>query len=302
MRTSLSIPVILLSLASGSLWAAFPGLRYLDEIGHLGTPSDPRTSARLGRTRIVSTDPGEVRFEGRDDDGKGWKAELEVLGGIGFTTVWQADFDHNGRPDLLVAAYFPGNGHCANEVALSFLMFNDHGRPVPWVIRTQMPESKEFSSVPALFVDENHDGRAELVVAGCAFSTPPRTRTGEDWRITGIYEGRDARWALMKPGQMDPYAALLKATYRIQPQIDLLLPENPDNWLDRGNTLGTRKSAPMELAAVLKPSPDCRGAVHLPPLVGGAIRATDWKDPCEELGQNRIHCRTERSATAGRPW
>src|ERR1700721_1380960 len=93
---------------------AFPELHYLDEIGHLGTPSDPRTAVQLGRTLAVSADDG-VHFRGHDDDGSSWEAILPVLGGVGFTTVWQADFDHNSQPHLLIAAYFPTNGRCVDE-------------------------------------------------------------------------------------------------------------------------------------------------------------------------------------------
>ena len=69
MRRSRLVWLILLSLCSGSLWAAFPGLRYLGEIGHLGTPSDPRTSVRFGNVQVVATHDGAL-FHGRDDDGK----------------------------------------------------------------------------------------------------------------------------------------------------------------------------------------------------------------------------------------
>src|SRR5579864_8726787 len=141
-------------LYSGSLWAAFPGPRYLDEIGHLGTPSDRRTSVQLGPAQVISGSDGFV-FQGRDDDGKKWQAVLPVFGGIGFTTVWQADFDHNSHTDLLVAAHFPGNGRCLDEVTLSFLLFNSHGQPVPWVVRTRMPSSRKTPAVPAIFTDLN---------------------------------------------------------------------------------------------------------------------------------------------------
>src|SRR5262245_2778871 len=132
-------PLIFLYLCSSSLWAAFPGLRYLGEIGSLGTELDPRAVVRFGHTLARGTDDG-VRFQGTDDDGVKWQAVLPLSGGVGFTTVWQADFDHNSRPDLLIAAY-PGvrSGRCLDEVTLSFLLFNDRGQPVPWVIESRTP-------------------------------------------------------------------------------------------------------------------------------------------------------------------
>ncbi len=283
MRCWRRVWLILFGLCSGSVWAAFPGLRYLDEIGHLETPSDPRTSVQFGRAQVVSTHDGVV-FRGRDDYGKSWRAFLPILGGIGFTTVWQADFDHNSRPDLLIAALFPGNGRCLDEITLSFLLFNDHGQPVPWVIQTRMPYGRKFPYVPAILTDSNHNGRAELVVTSCTYSDPPRI--GEDRRITGIYEARDATWRLVKPVNLEPYTNLVRQNYRFRPQFDQLLKANPPDWLDQGND--PHGSPPVQLAAVLTPSADCHGSVHLPPVVDGQLQATGWKDPCTELGLDRI--------------
>jgi hypothetical protein len=285
MRSSCRVRLILICLCSGSLWAAFPGLRYLDEIGHLGTPGDPRTSVRLGRAEVVSSHDS-VLFQGRDDDGKSWRAALPVFGGIGFTTVWQADFDHNSRPDLLIAAHFPGNGRCLDEVTLSFLLFNDRGRPVPWVIQTRMPYTSNFPPVPAIFTDINHNGLAELVVTDCTYSSPPRL--GEDRRITGIYEAKDATWSLALPARLEPYTTLVRQSHRFRPQFDRLLAANPAHWSDQGNRLDEHGLPPVQLAAVLTGSEDCRVAIHLPPVVDGRLQTAGWKDPCDELGRDRI--------------
>jgi len=159
MRRSCRVWLIFACLCSVSLRGAFPGLRYLDEIGHLGTPIDPRTSVQFGRTQVIWTDGG-VRFQGRDDDGQKWQAVLPINGGIAFTTVWQADFDHNSRPDLLIAAHSAKSGRCLEEVTLSFLLFNTRGQPVPWVIQSRAPYSRKFSSAPAIFADLSHPGGA----------------------------------------------------------------------------------------------------------------------------------------------
>ena len=284
MRRRCRVSLILIYLSSASLWSAFPGLHYLDEIGHLGTPSDPRTSVRFGRTRAVWAEDN-VRLEGRDDDGKRWQAILPVFGGIGFTTVWQADFDHNSRPDLLIAAYFPGNGHCVDEITLSFVLFNNRGQPVPWVIQTRMPYGPRFPYVPAIFADVNPTGVPQLVLTACAFSNPPLF--GEDRSVTGIYEAKNAAWSLIKPANMDSYAALVRRSHRFDPRVDRLLPSNPADWSDQGNRLGPSGAPPVYLTALLPVSEECRDPIHLPPIVDGRVQ-TGWKDPCEELGRERL--------------
>jgi len=270
-----------IALGCGSLWGAWPGLRYLDEIGHLGTPTASRTSVRYGRTRAVSTGSGNVRFQGRDDNGKAWQAILPIDGGIGFTTIWQADFDRNSRPDILIAAYFPKNGRCIDEITLSFLLFDLHGRPIPWVIQTRMPTTKRFPLIPAIF--SSHNDRTELVVTDCEFGAS--ALLGQDRSITGIYEARDARWNLVRPTRLDAYRGLVRHRYRFSPDADRLLPTKPSDWLDQGNAFAP--TGPVQVKAVLPASPSCRGAVHLPPIIDGAFQR-DWKDPCNEIGKNRF--------------
>jgi hypothetical protein len=153
---------------------------------------------------------GNVRFQGRDDNGKAWQAILPIDGGIGFTTIWQADFDRNSRPDILIAAYFPKNGRCIDEITLSFLLFDLHGRPIPWVIQTRMPTTKRFPLIPAIF--SSHNDRTELVVTDCEFGAS--ALLGQDRSITGIYEARDARWNLVRPTRLDAYRDLVRHRYR----------------------------------------------------------------------------------------
>jgi hypothetical protein len=205
---------------------------------------------------------------------------MPIYGGIGYTTVWQADFDGNSRPDLLIAAYFPQDGRCIDSITLSFLLFDLHGQPAPWVIQTRMPSWRRFPSIPAIFTHTN--GRTQLVLTNCEYGDP--TRLGEDRSITGIYEAKDAKWRLVRPTRLDSYVALVRQRHSIRPGVDRLLPTNPLDWLDEGNTFAP---SGVQVKAVQPASPSCRGSVHLPPVVNGQLQR-DWKDPCDEIGQNRI--------------
>jgi len=274
--------LLLLSFFSGLLCAAFPGLRYLDDIGDLGIPGEPRTSVQFGRTLAVWAD-GRIRFRGRDDDGKQWEAVLPVSQGLGRTSVWQADFDHNSRQDLLIASFPPKLGRCTIQVTLSFLLFNDQGRPVPWVIQTY---ASSFDR-PAILADFNHNGRAELVVTDCVYSDPSDTsRFGVDRHITGIYEARDAAWSLIQPAHLDVYTTLVRKSLHLRAPFDRLYVPNPVEWTDQGNRLNRPSTPPIQLTAVTTASEECRG-VRLPPVVNGELQR-GWKDPCEELGHNRL--------------
>ena len=108
----------------------FP-MRYLDEVGHLDG-LDQRKFADLGFAKIFPEPDGRLRIEGKDDRSKPWRAHIPPGPGITSTDVWSADFDHNGRKDLLIAAYQFPNGRCIDLVDLTFLLFDRQGRPVPW--------------------------------------------------------------------------------------------------------------------------------------------------------------------------
>ena len=110
--------------------ARFP-MKYLDDVGGVGSDFDRRKSADLGLASVFSEE-GVLRFEGRDRNGSPWHGWVPQTGGIGWTEVWTADFDHNGQPDLLIASHFPSNGRCVGRADLLFLLFDQAGRPSPW--------------------------------------------------------------------------------------------------------------------------------------------------------------------------
>ena len=249
----------------------------------MGTQFDERKSVNFGPVKITTLENGTARFLGMDDRGKHWSATLVTEGGVGYTDVWQADFDRNGRPDLVVASYFPRNGRCTDEITLQFLLFSHDGIPVPWVINSRVPISKREPSVPAIFVDEGRGTAIKLVATECAYADPPRF--GVDRSIVGIYEAKDARWSLHRPNNLGAYAALVRTSHRIRSN-DELLPADPAQWLDGGNRTSSGSPAGVQVAGVLPASPDCRG-VRLPPVVDGRLQL-DWVDPCREEGENRI--------------
>src|ERR1044071_6145217 len=105
--------------------ASVPGLRYLGEVGHLWPPFSASNSVKFGHIQVTSATDGTLQLAGRDADRKPWTPRVPVSSGIGFTDVGQADFERNGRQDLLIAAYVPQNGRCVDQITLSFLLFND---------------------------------------------------------------------------------------------------------------------------------------------------------------------------------
>ena len=206
--------------------ARFP-MKYLDEVGHLGSDSDRRKSADLGLASVFPED-GVLRFEGRDHKGDPWRAWVPQTGGIGWTEVWTADFDHNGQRDLLIASYFPSNGRCVGRADLLFLLFDRSGRPIPWHVTTEIPNGTKFPYLPAILLDPNGDGRAEIVSTACEYGDQsPGHWT--DWSITGIYEARDAQWIPLRSANLSPY---LQAATRAN-AVKTWLPIKPSEWLDQ---------------------------------------------------------------------
>lgn len=252
-------------------------LRYLGNID-FGFPGQTRTSIPLGHARAVSLKDGSVRFQGRDDEGRTWQAALMTNGN---TTVWQSDFDHNSRPDMLIASEISQVGHCIDKVILSFLLFDQNGRPMPWVVAGLTPWRQSFRSRPAVFRWFN--GRAEFVLSDCEWID--NHNGGEDRAITGTYEAEDTTWYLVRPDNLAPYAALIRRSYKMRP-VDRLFPSQPATWPDQGNFFD--KGEPqVTISAVLPASPECHG-IRLPIGPDGRV-FIDTSDPCKELGRDRIH-------------
>lgn len=265
----------LLSLSVASA-QGYQGAKYVDEIGHLGTEFDPRKSADLGVARAFPTSSGEIRFEGRDDHGRPWRALIPVAGGIAGTEVWRGDFDLNSRPDLMIAARWSTNGRCVDRVTLTFLMFDLQGRPVPWTAETQLPLHSKWGKLPALLRRGQRDAPVELVVSGCEYAPPERF--GEDRHVTGVYEPQDAHWRLVRPVDVRRYNELLRANYAHRAVN--LQPTEPAAWMDLGNA--EVKLASRRIEAVTSHSPRCVG-VQLDVVDGRVVAPkNDW---CDAIGK-----------------
>ena len=218
-------------------------MEYVDEVGPVGW-QDQRTSVDLGLATVyhecveceANTASDQLRFEGQNDAGKLWRLWIPRVGGFGGTEIWKADFDKNGRRDLLITSYFIQNGRCTDEFDMVFALFDEKGHPAVSKITTH--GFSGFEVPPAVVVDVNGDGRAEVVTTICTYSEPPRF--GENRQITGIYEAREGRWVPQREAEEGPYLeasqALVKARLMnpnalyYDPEYLKWVPMEPDKW------------------------------------------------------------------------
>jgi hypothetical protein len=274
MRNFPCIVPIFFAVCCATIHAASP--RYLGDVD-LGFPGESRTSLTFGDARAVLLKDGRVQFQGHGDAGRPWRAVLQTTGN---TTVWKGDFDHDFRPDLLVASEVSQVGHCIDKVVLSFLLFEQHGEPVPWIVSGLTPWYRRFQRPPAVFRTLN--GGTELVLSDCDWIN--NHSGGEDRSITGIYRAKDAMWRLVRPDNLAPYARLVRRSYELNKR-DRLLPSQPASWTDQGNSFDETQPQ-TTISAVLPASPNCRG-IRLPIGPDGRV-FIDPDDPCKELGKDRI--------------
>lgn len=194
------------SASLGFAQSRFPMI-YLDEVGNLGNPfsDEKRQSADLGIARVSPEGAsGMIRVEGHDAAGRGWLVQLNQVGGLGWTEVWTADFDANGRKDLLFATHFPGLGRCINSVDIAVLLIDAQGRPAPLEISTMMPPGSKFPFVPVIVRDLDQNGRAEFITTTCERVDPP-DGFGESWKLSGVYEARHTQLVPLRGSDVRPY-------------------------------------------------------------------------------------------------
>ncbi len=206
-------------------------MKYVDEVGNLGNQfsDEKRQSADLGIARVSpERTTGTLRVVGRDAQGKAWQVRLSQVGGLGWTEVWTADFDANGRRDLLFAMHFPGNGRCINSVDIALLLIDEQGRPAPWEISTMMPaNSTRFPFVPVIIRDLDQNGSAEFVTTDCDRIDPPQG-FGERWTMSGVYEARHTRLIPLRGSDPQPYARIAGRIHGLKTMETL----PPTSWPD----------------------------------------------------------------------
>jgi hypothetical protein len=220
---------LLLSAVTSFAQHPFP-MTEIDEIGHLATSWDDREFADLGFARAYSDGYGTLRIEGLDDDGLPWKLWIPEVGDIGATRVFRADFDANGRPDLLFSSIYMGNGRCIEGGNVTTLLFEAGGRPVPWRISTHGLTADE--SMPVTVLDLDADGQAEIATSDCTYSTAQERGMAEDRWLSGVYEARDARWVPIRPFSLDVYLTAVQERFADYGEGSVFWEPVPEEWPD----------------------------------------------------------------------
>lgn len=111
-----------------------------------------------GRPIVFRMRDGWTEISGQTSPGKPWRVRTGAFT-LGCSAI-AADFDRNGRADLLI-----GTGNFGTSLApwsrLFFLLFDASGHPVPWQMYGFFSESRGKTVEDLL--DLNGDGRAELL-------------------------------------------------------------------------------------------------------------------------------------------
>lgn len=261
-----------LTFNAGLAQSRFP-LRYLADIGSLGISErgDKRKFVDLGVARAYPDGEDVVRLEGRDREGKPWRVWTPQIGGLGWTEVWSADFDANGQQDLLIGAHFPGNGSCVNDADLVVLLFGADGRPIPWRVSTQIPAGGEFPFIPAIILDADKNGRAEIVTTSC------------DRRVTGVWQALNARWMPIAQVAAAPYVSAAKASDRSGGHSIYWPPPKPIQCDDPMR--GLNSFASVRVTRLITGELGC-GGIRL--SVRNGRVAADVDDPCRTRVDDRI--------------
>lgn len=207
--------VVVVSLLCGAAFgqAQFP-MKYLGEVGHL----EERQVLDLGVAQARLDDDLVV-------EGKQWHVRIARMGGMGWTTVWSADFDANGKMDLLIAGHFPGVGRCIDTLEVSVVLFREDGIPEVWKVWTTLPDHTRFPYVPIVVRDLNGDGRAEFVTTSCERVDPPEG-FGERYSLTGVFEARNAELVANTGAKIEAYTRIVKRVLGLRE----LRMSAPSNW------------------------------------------------------------------------
>lgn len=161
------------------------------------------------------------------------------------------------------------------------LLFEADGRPVPWMSPTMVPDGNKFPFRPAILLDANGDRRAEIVTTNCEYTDGPG-RFGEDRRITGVYEARDARWLALRGTVLEPYRKAAAASHALGgPGFVKWQPTKASDWPDQ---MSGRGRATLKLNHILTGEVGCGGIRFT--VENGAVKIPA-NDPCEVLREDR---------------
>jgi hypothetical protein len=276
-------PLILGALVGSIVCAQpLPGLHYLGEVGHIGPPFDTPKVVDLKIARVLPPD-ADFAIQGTDNAGRPWRADISIGAGVGWTDAWEGDFDGNSHQDLMFATAVPSNGRCVDGEMITFLMFDQRGRPVPWTISTRLPRKGSQGKIPAILRNLNHDGRVRLIATQCEYSDPSHPEFfGEDRSVTGLFEAHDAHWNIVRAANATELADLLRLNY-LSKHVHLL-PVEPVSWPDLGNAEPKQRN--VYIGKVLPADEGCLG-VHILFGPDGQIRRP-VDDRCETLGKTRF--------------
>lgn len=219
-------------LALASIAATHFPVRNFPQAERLGWDLD---QLDLGVARAIADTPsGTLRLEGMN-----WKAWLPLhASALAGTAIWTADLDRNGRRDLVISLWNSGNGRCVNHGELATFLFDEKGRPNPWIVHTDFV--RDPKNVGGL-VDLNGNGRAEIAARECEYATD---RQGEDRQIRGIYEAQNARWVPLPNVKSDPYRKLVQSLDPTRDTPWAVAP--PALWPDQLNAAAEGKSIRLE--------------------------------------------------------
>ncbi len=180
-----------------------------------------------GRPIVFRAGDGRTEISGQTSPGKPWRVRTGALT-LGCSAI-TADFDRNGRADLLI-----GTGNFGTSRApwsrLFFLLFDASGQPVPWQMYGFFSESRGKTVEDLL--DLNGDGRAELL----------DLQWDEHYWTTGLYEARDAHWRRVE-GRFGGF----RFPHLVRSTESAIRPPEPSRLPDEANVL---PATPVTLTSV----------------------------------------------------
>jgi hypothetical protein len=151
---------------------------------------------RFGLATVSAYPDRSLLISGEADRGKSWDLHFRSGLPIDSIRIWAADFDKNGRRDLLIVMPLMGNGRCMPANQLLFLLYDKDGLPVPWLTKSTSLEDDKIPSGDVVIVDADRDGRAEVVLSDCGYGSPLEDAERNIWlhRSALIYEAVSQTW------------------------------------------------------------------------------------------------------------